>query len=482
MKTKLVFLKLFIVLCGAFATTAAFGSLSNIWWIGVPGTANGTNFGVSTNWATATSSNNLPADVGFCQFNGSAPGDPVIAASIDGINHVGSGNPIGGGIGAYGVSIEVTSDQTTPVQIISPVPLPVIMGFHGIQVDAGAPTLTLGDNSANTLNCTLRPSGSIHVWANYSTNPVVLMPNFTLFNAGGSAGQVIDFQGTGNFLITNNLRWDNGPTPPATIQFDNTGATVWVAGGVNNHFNNPQGNVVINAGTVIVAGSDLLPSSPSTTTVSNGTLIVNGANPGGSTIVCGGTLGGTGILGTVTIQSGGTLAPGVSAGSVGTLTISDDLTLGGNLFIKADKSLSSSNDFVVVGGALTDAGTGMLTVSNLGPALVAGDKFTLFNQPVQNGAALAVAGGGANWSNHLAVDGSISVSSLLPPTLNFALTGGTSLRFSWTGHFKLQAQTNHLNTGLSDNWADYPAGDASPVTVPVNTTNASVFFRIISTP
>jgi hypothetical protein len=43
----------------------------------------------------------------------------------------------------------------------------------------------------------------------------------------------------------------------------------------------------------------------------------------------------------------------------------------------------------------------------------------------------------------------------------------------------LQWQTNALNTGLSDNWSDYP--DASnPVNVTVNPAIPSAFFRLRS--
>ena len=112
--------------------------------------------------------------------------------------------------------------------------------------------------------------------------------------------------------------------------------------------------------------------------------------------------------GPVTLDPGTTLAPGAS---VGTLTINSDLSIGGNLAIEVNKSLSPSNDLVVVSGLLTNTGTGTLTVANLGPALAVGDKFTLFSQPVVNGAALTVTGAGANWTNNLAVDGSISVTS-----------------------------------------------------------------------
>ena len=243
-------------------------------------------------------------------------------------------------------------------------------------------------------------------------------------------------------------------------------------------------NVISGAGSVVQQGSGRLTlitnSYSGTTTVSNGTLIINGDNYATSTYVAAGTLGGTGTFyGPVMLDPGTTLAPGAF---VGTLTINSDLSIGGNLAIEVNKSLSPSSDLVVVSGVLTNTGTGTLTVANLGPALAVGDKFTLFSQPVTNGAALTVIGSGATWTNNLALDGSISVISFVPrPILNFTQTSN-SLQFAWSGFFKLQVQTNSINVGIRTNWADYPGGGTSPVTVPIVRTNGSVFFRLAPAP
>jgi hypothetical protein len=119
-----------------------------------------------------------------------------------------------------------------------------------------------------------------------------------------------------------------------------------------------------------------------------------------------------------------------------------------------------------------------MTVANLGPALKVGDTFTLFSQAVSNGAAITVTGAGASWANNLAVDGSISATSVSRPTLNFTPTS-TNVQFSWNtsfGAYRLQAQTN--NAGISTNWSDYPGGGTSPITVPIDRTKGAVFFRL----
>jgi hypothetical protein len=64
------------------------------------------------------------------------------------------------------------------------------------------------------------------------------------------------------------------------------------------------------------------------------------------------------------------------------------------------------------------------------------------------------------------------------PTLS-AIHTADGFQFSWVGAFKLQVQTNTLGTGLSTNWVDY-AGGISPVTVPIDANQGTVFFRLIS--
>jgi autotransporter-associated beta strand protein len=309
-------------------------------------------------------------------------------------------------------------------------------------------------------------------------------------------------QGGGVLTLTGNNTYTNNGTPAnttisaGTLQVGNGGTTGSIGIGpvADNSvlvFNRSDivtvANAISGGGSLVQFGSgtltlDAANTYTGTTTVSNGTLVVNGNNLATSTYVAGGRLGGTGTLnGPVTLDAGTTLTPGAS---VGTLTINGDLSFGGNLAIEVNKSLSPSNDLVVVSGVLTNTGTGTLTVANLGPALAVGDKFTLFSQPVLNGAALTVIGGGATWTNNLAVDGSISVVSIpvvTPPILNYTRIGN-SLQFTWTGSFKLQAQTNSLSVGIRSNWGDYPGGGTSPITVPIDATQATVFFRLAPAP
>jgi autotransporter-associated beta strand protein len=172
-----------------------------------------------------------------------------------------------------------------------------------------------------------------------------------------------------------------------------------------------------------------------TTTISSGTLLVNGSIAG-AVAVNGGKLGGNGAVGgAVTVNASGTLAPGTSA--IGTLTVNNNLTLGGNVLVRLNKSLSpaQSNDMVNVTGTLSYGGT--LTVTNIGSALAAGDSFSIF--PAGGTGSVTVsgnAGSGLAFSFSPA-SGVLSVVSAAAPLSGLKFTAspvisGTSLTISAT--------------------------------------------------
>ena len=214
------------------------------------------------------------------------------------------------------------------------------------------------------------------------------------------------------------------------------------------------------------------------TTVSGGTLLINGSI-GGSTVSVqsGATLGGSGSIGVpVTVQLGGTLAPGTS---IGTLTLTSNLTLQGKAVMEvARNGAVLANDRI--SGVVTNTYGGTLIVTNTGTsALQAGDSFKLFSSAVYLGAFTNIVyPTGYTWTNSLAVDGTVSVVAVSgPPTLKYTFSG-SSLTFTWTGSYKLQAQTNTLAVGVSNNWYNVVGGGTSGVSVPVSAANGTVFFRL----
>jgi hypothetical protein len=176
---------------------------------------------------------------------------------------------------------------------------------------------------------------------------------------------------------------------------------------------------------------------------------------------------------------------------VGTLTLSSNLTLNGDLLFKVNKSLAQRNDKIVVAQDLNNAGTGSLTLTNVGPGLTAGDNFQLFNKPIPNGSALTlVSDSSVVWTNKLEVDGSVEVvsaSTVVPTTptnLVYSVSGG-SLQLSWPPSYQgwsLQVQTN-VPGGITPSWYTLPGSESvTTMSFPLNVQNPSVFYRLIYTP
>jgi fibronectin-binding autotransporter adhesin len=240
----------------------------------------------------------------------------------------------------------------------------------------------------------------------------------------------------------------------------------------------------LGAGTLVLTNSSTYSGQ---TTVSNGTLLVDGSVSGSGVSVVQGTLGGVGtIAAPVAIGSAGVLTPG--SNGLGTLTINGDLQLGGSLLVGVNKSLSQSNGMIVVSGLETNSGSGVVTITNSGTGFAVGDTFQLFNQPVLNGEALSVtSGGGVVWTNMLAVNGTIQVLSVapainpLPGVLQQSVSGGL-VQISWPTNLGwiLQAQTNPISTGLTTNWVNVLGSQTiTNSSIQVNPAEGSVFYRLV---
>ena len=182
-------------------------------------------------------------------------------------------------------------------------------------------------------------------------------------------GDSVLFDGTGSASPFVNL---TGALTPAVVTFDAANScTIGGSGALT-------GATVLNktgTGTLTLNNTN---SFTGATTISNGTVLVNGTLSGSAvTVKNGGTLGGSGrVVLAPTLQSGAALAPG-GVGIPGTLTFSNGLTVSSGITLRFDLSddptgTIKTNDLVFVNGALTAAGTNYIRV-------------TLPNGPLNNG-------------------------------------------------------------------------------------------------
>ncbi|UZT79130.1 Ig-like domain-containing protein [Ectopseudomonas chengduensis] len=214
----------------------------------------------------------------------------------------------------------------------------------------------------------------------------------TIVFASDLAGQALNLNVVAlNESLTFDMTQANGLTL--------TGGTITLAGGTTQVFNVGSGysatisSVIAGTGALTKTGAGELTLSNSntnagTTTVSAGTLVVDGSTSSATTVASGSTLAGSGTLGgDVTVQNGGTLSPGNSG--AGTLTVNGNLTLdfGSTLALDINGATAGTGyDRVVVNGVVDVSGA-TLAVTH-GYAAGSGDSYTV----IVNDAADAVVG------------------------------------------------------------------------------------------
>ena len=196
-----------------------------------------------------------------------------------------------------------------------------------------------------------------------------------------------------------------------------------------------------------------------TTIGGGGKLLVNGAQAQSAVVISNGcTLGGSGVVGNITVVAGGTVSPGSSAGrltSIG-VTFSSGSTfrveLNGTTAGSGYDQLTVQSGTVQLGGATLNATLGFQSASN--------NTFTIINK--------TSAGAVGGTFNGLPENATLNISGIpfrityaggtgndvvltqlqTPPTLNFLWVPGTNLTLSWATNlgFALEANTN-LHTG-----------------------------------
>ena len=300
----------------------------------------------------------------------------------------------------------------------------------------------------------------------------------------------ITANGTGNTISSGNVGLNTPLTflTPLTTDALSVSAVLG-ASSVNN------GSVIkTGKGTVTLSGAN---TYSGTTSVSNGVLVVNGAlSTNTVTVARGASLGGYGIIrGKVTVNSGGTLALGAS---IGTLTISNKLTLNGTNIMKVSHVAAATND--VVTGLTTITYGGTLTVITNG-VLQAGDTFRLFKATTYAGTFavtnLPSPGPGLAWNASGLTNGTLQVVAHpgqqidIPPTPGFnqppVSLGNGRFQISFSGtsgtDYRVWATTDLTLSPITSTWSNVTSGTFgdTPVTY-TDTNNYSTRFYEITVP
>lgn len=352
-----------------------------------------------------------------------------------------------------------------------------------------------------------------------------------LTNSSGTSGVNMYNQVAGTPTIPiGELADDGSGTISGAESGNNNGAAaaLFAIGGLNTS-TNYGGGILDNVGIIKVGtGSWTLTGETLTysnlTTISNGVLVLGTnvanantatlpntspitiASPGVLDVSMEGTLTlgaglypqilqGNGTLnGSLLVDAGSTVMPGAT-NTTAILTVTNAVDVEGTLNVNFDRTNAITSSKLAAGGAIVVNGT--INVTNLGPDLITGDIYHLFNHaitgawtlnlPAQNAAATIT----YSYQTNLATDGTIKVLAgavgvNTNPTNITTQVSGNVLTLSWpadhTG-WRLLVQTNNLALGVSASTNDWGTVTGSSATNSVSLTNnpslPDEFYRLV---
>jgi len=263
------------------------------------------------------------------------------------------GNGYGGALGYNDNAVQLGDSLTLPTDAIA--------------------LLTFGNNRLVTHALSVNPYGASRtIGASDQMSSCTFSGDILLF--GSLTISAPDTNGAGVVTISGNVADGSGANSinilgPGRVKF--TGSDTYA------------GSTILNSGTL-----QLTATAPGASCISNSAQILVASNAvldvssiPGFALASGQTLSGVGTVnGSLTVGSGATLAVGWGGSStLGALTNRGGLTLAGNAVFRLNRAKSPNCDQVNCTGAVAYGGT--LTLSNAGPALQAGDSFTLFPTP-----------------------------------------------------------------------------------------------------
>ena len=316
---------------------------------------------------------------------------------------VGNGGETSAGGGLAGVTINSLADSTSPITLNYG-----SAAFFSLGSTATA-NLSVPNRPVNLLNSniTIRNQdanntmtlGAVSTSTASAQTLKLAEGGFGGFISGaitdGAGSIAVTKSGSGKWTLSNSLNSYTGATTisagtleiqgsvASSSNISNSGTLIFNNASAQSYGNAISGTGTLTkngAGTLTLAGTN---SYSGSTTVSAGTLLVNGSTAAGSTVgvSLGATLGGTGTInGAVNVS--GVLSPGASIETLGTGTLS--LANGSSLLHELDSSVATSvgSDLLKVTGNLNLAGTVGLTLSDFATTVVAfnvNDVFSVIN-------------------------------------------------------------------------------------------------------
>lgn len=418
------------------------------WSAGVPA---GSVNSIFTNAGSSGTSLSLTADLQF--VGGTAP-------SSNGMLFDGAGFTITGNsatrqltIGGQGLAINTTNTITIDAprvrrnasntfEFLGSSGNLVINGDFSTNITAGTDTLTRVDFSAGS-NSTLTFNGNI---VNVFTGAAGAgLGNLTISSAG--TGNKVVFNNTSNIGFTGAVSIGNN----AQLHLGSGGTKGTLAGSTSISLGNSASTFVVNQSDTVtqgiefastITGAGKLEQRGTGTTILNSTtgytgatdvvggkLIINGNTSTSllTTVKTGATLGGTGTVGAVVVDSNGIFAPGDTG--IESLNVNGNLTLSSGSISNFEINTAGDIADLAISSALLTFG-GTLNVTRIGSALVAGDTFNLFDWSSATGTFSTVnlpsLDSGLAWDqSSLYSSGQISVTVVPEP--GAALLGGLGM-------------------------------------------------------
>jgi len=184
--------------------------------------------------------------------------------------------------------------------------------------------------------------------------------------AGTTGGGTIDASGTGPLVFTTNFTATGAGSKTLMLKGVNTAANTIQGCITNNSVVNRTSLLKDGVGRWVLSGTN---SYTGPTTVTNGTLAINGLIVSPATVWSNAVLTGTGAIVTnnaaaVTVNAGGILDPG-SVGGIGTLTVTGNVIFAGGV-LRVDASGANADLLAVAGSVSSTAGTVLVKATPTG--------------------------------------------------------------------------------------------------------------------